>query len=111
MLVKIPFPIEVSKRAKHEGTIYVDPEDVSAVNRAFERVHVMMKNGKQFASTAPKSTLAVHNGKLVVPTDPSMIQLDHMPDKELLDKWYEDTIAVINEATGGMVMKSLPALG
>ena len=109
MLVEIPFPTAThgDNRNKFQGeskSVAVDPSHVAAINRTFDRIVVLLKNGRMFVSETPKTTLAVKDGKLVLPGEKvpdDAPAFDNMPDQELLRKWYAETLELINRYTGG----------
>jgi len=102
MLVEIPFEIEAKNKSKYSGRVVVDPTQVAAINRGYDRIIILMAGAanKAFMSTAPKTKMAVANGKLFVPGegDPDAPVFEGMPDDELLNKWYDETIRVVNDA-------------
>jgi len=101
MLIQVPFETESGGKSKYAGKVHMDPSEVAAVNRSFDAVHILLKNGRQFSSMKPKTRLAINDGKLLIPGEAmdGIPQFEGMPDNEKLDRWYDDTIAAINEAT------------
>jgi hypothetical protein len=104
MLIPVPFTVATETTSKYSGQVSVDPAHISGVNRTFDRVVVLMKNGRVFSSEAPKKDepqVVVAKSLLPGAVAESMSGLGGLvglPDDDLLNEWYETFVAAINAA-------------